>query len=291
MFDRVFALDWSAANTPKRGADSIWLKETGEAALNLPTRATAMAHLETRLLRALNRGERVLLGCDFVFGYPAGTARALTGSDDWRGLWALIAGLVRDGENNASNRFEVAGELNRRLGTPLFWGHPPGRSYAALAPTRSREAYATLAERRIAETHLKGPQPVWKLTGVGSVGSQTLLGIARLEALRQHPVLGPEIAVWPYETGFAERFPRPITLLELYPSLFPLAPHSGPRDEAQVIAAAARLEALDRAGQLARFLSAPENLAPATLPVLVQEEGWIAGIGHEALLAPHTVDA
>lgn len=285
LFDRVLALDWSAANTPRVGANSIWLKETGLPALNLPTRAAAMAHIEARLLDALERGERVLLGADFVFGYPVGTAAALTGSDDWRALWALIADLVSDDETNQSNRFEVADILNGRLGAPLFWGHPPGRRYSRLAPTRTASAYDLLAERRIAEGRTRGPQPVWKLTGAGSVGSQTLLGIARFEALCRHPSLGPQIAVWPFDTGFSAEFRRPITLMELYPSLFPLAAYNGPRDEAQVIAAEAGLSALDHRGLLGRFLSAPADLEPPLQQAVLREEGWIAGVGYAALLA------
>src|SRR5690606_14661236 len=129
--------------------------------------------------------------------------------------------LIRDGDDNRSNRFDVADRINRAT-APRFWGHPHGRSYADLAPTRAATDYAAVPERRVVEARIRGPQPVWKLTGVGAVGSQTLLGIPRLEALRRHPVLGRDIAVWPFETDFASHLAAPVTLVEIYPSFFPL---------------------------------------------------------------------
>ena len=91
---------------------------------------------------------------------------------------------------------------------PHYWGHPPGREYVGLAPTKPRNAYAQIAERRIAESLTKGPQPVWKLTGVGAVGSQSMLGIARLEHLRTDPRFADDIAIWPFETDFERNLSR-----------------------------------------------------------------------------------
>jgi len=79
------AVDWSAAATPKLGSDSIWIAATGwgSAAVleNLPTRAAAMARVEEILQQTTAAGLRILCGFDFPFGYPAGTARVLTGED------------------------------------------------------------------------------------------------------------------------------------------------------------------------------------------------------------------
>jgi hypothetical protein len=319
LFDRYIAVDWSAANTPRLGKDSIWVGEWGEdeggsppntaphpvplpvgargrlhldratgrlaPSLNLPTRAVAMSHLLGRLRWALERGERVFVGCDFGFGYPAGTASALTGAADWQGVWALIAGLMVDGDDNANNRFTVAEALNGRLGEALFWGHPHQHRYEGLTPRRPTHGYGRIAERRAVETLSRSVQPMFKLAGVGSVGSQSLTGIARLERLRSEPSLAGQIAVWPFETGFAGPVERPIWLVEMYPSLFPLAPDApAPKDRAQVEAAASGFAELDQSGLLAAFLSPPPGIPAATHDLARREEGWIAGAGRTSLL-------
>ncbi|HEV2518510.1 MAG TPA: hypothetical protein VGV07_24900 [Devosia sp.] len=363
LFDRYIAVDWSAANTPKRGKDSIWIGELGPEgrvpSLNPPTRHAAMAEIATRLLAARQRGERIMLGFDFVFGYPRGAATAiaaatldlahppagtvqgkrptdgaareespppcpspaggeetgtlaavraspspLRGGDGGRGafpaparlpgdqppwlqLWSTLASTVVDSADNRSNRFQLAEAINHRLADgPHFWGHPHQHSYAALRAKRPTAAYANLPERRVAEHYVRSAQPVWKLTGVGSVGSQAMLGIARLAALRADPRLAADIAVWPFETAFAADLSRPITITEIYPSLFPVSVADGlPRDRAQVEVTTSRFAELDRAGLLETFLSPPAGLTADERAVLIAEEGWIAGAGHQALLA------
>jgi len=359
LFGRYIAVDWSAANTPKRGKDSIWIGELGPEgrvpSANPSTRAAAMEAIATRLLSARQRNERVMLGFDFVFGYPRGGAAAiaaavldladppprgggggpptavegaarLSGLDSplhqlrwfprgeapglipspatrgritarpedrlgdqppWLQLWSTLARLVVDASDNSSNRFQLAEAINHRLAEgPHFWGHPHQHSYVALHPRRPTTAYATIPERRLAERYVRTAQPVWKLIGVGSVGSQAMLGIARLEALRTDPRLAADIAVWPFETGFADDLGRPVIITEIYPSLFPVGEADGlPRDRAQVEITTARFAELDRAGLLATFLSPPAGLTADERVALIAEEGWIVGAGHEALLA------
>lgn len=307
IFDRYIAVDWSANNGPKTGKDSIWIGEATSAGLvdsrNPATRSGAMADIEQTLLSARCRGERVMLGFDFVFGFPAGAAAAIAqaasppdtlstslpagedgrgGAAGWMQLWSTLQAQITDSDANFSNRFDVAEHINCATAR-RFWGHPHGRSYAHLHPTRARTDYTTIAERRAVEARIRGPQPVWKLTGVGSVGSQTLLGIPRLEALRRHPVLGRDIAVWPFETDFANSLTAPITLVEIYPSFFPLDVAAEPKDRAQVETCVLRYAALDAAGLLRTFLSAPADITPADREAAIAEEGWIAGVGQEHL--------
>src|SRR5262249_61550841 len=64
----------------------------------------------------------------------------------------------------------------------------------------------------------------FRLFGTGSVGSQSLTGIARLHGLRNHPQLAGASAVWPFETGWATKakwLPRHVSILhaEIYPSV------------------------------------------------------------------------
>lgn len=310
LFDRYIAVDWSAANSPKRGKDSIWIGELGPEGRvpseNPPTRHEAMQYVTNRLLAARQRGERIMLGFDFVFGYPRGAARAIataTGLSDtsplagedgrggeqprWLQLWSTFARLVTDAPDNTSNRFHLAETINLRLADgPHFWGHPHQHSYAGLTPKRPLTAYATIPERRLAERYVRSAQPVWKLTGVGSVGSQAMLGIARLAALRTDPRFAAEIAIWPFETAFADELTKPITVVEIYPSLFPVTDADGlPRDRAQVEVTTTRFADLDRIGLLATILSSPTGLTAAERDILIAEEGWIAGAGHAELLA------
>jgi precorrin-8X/cobalt-precorrin-8 methylmutase len=312
IFDRYIAVDWSANNGPKTGKDSIWIGEATPAgplpSRNPSTRALAMADIESTLLSARSRGERILLGFDFVFGFPVGAATviaqaggglALTfqsglppprgegigvggATAPWSQLWSTFHTLITDTDSNLSNRFDVAAQINLAT-APRFWGHPHGRIVPGLAPTRAGTDYAAIAERRAVESRIRGPQPVWKLTGVGAVGSQTLLGIPRLEALRRHATLGRDIAVWPFETDFSSRLTAPITLVEIYPSFFPLDVAAEPKDRAQVETCVLRYAALDAAGLLSTFLSAPADLSRVERGAVLAEEGWIAGVGHEHL--------
>jgi precorrin-8X/cobalt-precorrin-8 methylmutase len=340
LFDRYIAVDWSAANTPRRGKDSIWIADSAAESVNPPTRHEAMAILVDRLLAARAANERVMLGFDFVFGYPEGATEAIVaafperaasstaplaglravpqaeslqwsdsrgeglesyarkavaqlgasapteaGRGVWSDLWAILHRLVTDNPDNSSNRFHVAAAINARLAAPHYWGHPHQHRYDDLNPRRPA-AYATIPERRRAEILARSAQPVWKLTGAGAVGSQSMLGIARLEALRHHPALGPDIAIWPFETAFADALERPITIVEIYPSLFPLDDSSvTPKDRAQVETCIRRFAALDAADDLCNFLGTPADLTPAEREILIREEGWIAGIGHPSLAA------
>jgi precorrin-8X/cobalt-precorrin-8 methylmutase len=279
LFDRYIAVDWSAANTPRTGKDSIWIADSEVASANPATRHEAMATLTDRLISARAAGQRVMLGFDFVFGYPQGAAEAIAGRADWQALWSHLAAAVTDNPDNSSNRFHVAAGINARLQAPHYWGHPHQHRYDNLGPRRPL-GYATIPERRRAEMAARSAQPVWKLTGAGAVGSQSLLGIARLETLRRHPALVADIAVWPFDTAFAGDFSRPIAIVEIYPSLFVLDdPSVTPKDRAQVETCVRRFAAMDAAGELADFLDAPVGMDTATLATLLREEGWIAGVG------------
>ncbi|MCB1396576.1 MAG: molybdopterin guanine dinucleotide synthesis, partial [Rhodobacteraceae bacterium] len=125
IFDRIAILDWSAANRPRRGKDSIWLGHDSAPPENLPTRATAFDRLTALVEDALTRNQRLLIGADFAFGYPRGFARALTGQDNALALWQQLADRLQDDARNRSNRLEVAAEINRGLpGLGPFWFNP-----------------------------------------------------------------------------------------------------------------------------------------------------------------------
>lgn len=274
-FDRVIVVDWSAANVPSRGADSIWIGEAGKAPVNPATRAEAEAVLAARIADALAAGERLLIGVDFPLGYPKGFAQAITGRPQALALWDWLARHLTDSDRNASNRFEVAAALNARLpGIGPFWGRPAGQDLPGL-PARGTERQGHgLPDRRMADRLATGAQSPWKLYTTGSVGSQALTGIPRLQALRNR--FPGRIAVWPFEP-----YDRaPVVLAEVFPSL--LAPQVAAatgypcKDAAQVDLLARALHALgDGIAPL---------LTPDAPPDTLLEEGWILGLGFESTL-------
>ena len=290
-FDRIIVVDWSARSAPspaRPSPDAIWVAEatpTGETVIRYHrTRAAAMAALTDTLAAAQAAGQRVLAGFDFPFGYPQGFARAVTGRDDPLGLWEALAERITDTPDNANNRFEVAAALNALFpGAGPFWGCPAQPVRCGL-PTHGTARHGHgMAERRAVEAMVPRAQPCWKLYTTGSVGSQALLGLPHLAALRQR--FAGSVAVWPFEPMGA----APIVLAEVYPSLLADAVAAemaaqGPaaeapiKDAAQVRVLARSLMAAQAAGTLEGLFGAPPD-GPA-----LSGEGWILGVGAEAAL-------
>ena len=272
-FDRVLIADWSASGalSPARpSADAIWLGETsaqGSQTRYYRSRATAEAAIAGAIADAKAAGARLLIGCDFPFGYPQGFAQMLTGKPLAAAVWAHLAARITDTAQNQNNRFQVAAEMNAALGQPLFWGRPASLDLADL-PATKRGDYAALglSERRLVETLIPRAQVVWKLYTTGAAGSQGLMGQTMLHRLAN------KAAVWPFDPA------GQITLAEVYPSLLARAVAADPapiKDEAQVRLLSQALFALSQQGKLGPLFDAP---APA------REEGWILGAGHAALL-------
>lgn len=302
LFDAYLMVDWSAAAQPQVGEDSIWIyhlrRERGQlneaARINPPTRIEACARLLTLLLDNLKAGLSTLAGFDFPFGYPQGFAARLhlTGSP-WRSVWELLAERIKDGPKNANNRFDVAEELNRQIcGQPApFWGLPRGEAKQFLQSRYHRlHEPLGLAEKRLVESRITGPQPVWKLVGVGAVGSQALTGIPVVDRLRNHPSLARASVVWPFETGLR---PPPggkdasIVFAEIYPSLVRSIPQAGEvKDEAQVRTIAWHFAKLDEAGRLASLFAGDPDLPEEARARVEAEEGWILGVPRQETPAP-----
>ena len=282
LFDRIVMVDWSAAAVPTLGRDSIWVSAAAVAGgpsreVNHPTRHAAMEALRGAIRATLKAGERMLIGFDFAFGYPRGTIRPLGGG--WRDLWRWLARELRDDEDNANDRFAVAARFNALFsGEGPLWGRPARARVPGVEPTRPARFPDGLRERRLVEDIVPRAQPTFKLAYPGSVGSQALTGIARLERLRREPGLAPHLAVWPFETGFARDLAAPVTLAEIFPSLHPVVPRGDEvRDSAQVRTLATGYAALDRACALRDHLAGPGD--PTARETALREEGWIVSVG------------
>jgi precorrin-8X/cobalt-precorrin-8 methylmutase len=286
MFDTFVMVDWSAAAVPRTGRDSIWIcwhAKDGERLENPPTRHAAKSILGEWLAAAIGRGERVLVGFDFPFGYPAGFAARLgLSGPPWRAVWDEIAQFLEDSEQNGNNRFEVAAEFNRRVsnGCFPFWGRPPGLGTPFLGPKHHRgHDSGGLAERRLVDLHIPSAQPCWKLLGAGSVGGQALTGIPVVRALRDDPRWVEHARIWPFETGLRAPEHGVVVIAEVYPSLWAVSPADGePKDAAQVRSVARFFADSDRAGKLAAFFAGDPSLSREQRNRVETEEAWTLGV-------------
>ena len=291
-FDAYLMVDWSASSRPVNGSDSIWyclaIRTGGNLSVvaleNPATRRRAVTEVNDILRRLASREQMVLVGFDLPYGYPAGFADALglTEKPAWLSVWREIADLIVDRDDNTNNRFEVAGDLNRRVSGACypFWGCPPARESATMSRTKTGPGH--LAEKRL--TDIGNMQPIWKLYGNGSVGSQALLGIPHLTALRNDVVLAPISRVWPFETGLGALPSRPkrdylIVHAEIYPSLLPNdATTREVKDAVQVRTMAAHFAALDDAEGLSSLFAGPKCLTAKERERVEGEEGWTLGV-------------
>ena len=286
MFDAFVMVDWSAATVPRTGRDSIWIcwnDKGGERLENPPTRHAAKSILADWLAAAVQRRERVLIGFDFPFGYPAGFAARLgLSGPPWRAVWDEIASLLHDSEENGNNRFNIAAEFNRRVsnGCFPFWGRPPGFDIPFLGPKHHRaHESGGLAERRLVDLHIPSAQPCWKLLGTGSVGGQALTGIPVVRALRDDPRWIDRVRIWPFETGLQPPEQGAVVVAEVYPSLWAVSPAEGePKDAAQVRSVARFFAESDRAGELAALFAGDPSLTPEQRFRVETEEAWTLGV-------------
>lgn len=306
LFDVYVAVDWSARGKPspqRPSKDSVWVSETTSPEFAGPdapqeryfcTRGACEAYLRGRLANYAEAGRRVFLGFDFAYGYPRGYARALGlegSAAPWRRVWDELARMIVD-QDNVNNRFEAAARLNARCGGaspgPL-WGCPLPNERPTLKMTSPAYPYPVdqghaLPRLRLTDEEQRGVQPVWKLYGNGSVGSQVLVGIPVVTRLRDDPLLAAFSRVWPFETGFTPA-PTPaegpfIVHTEIWPGITKeLDPRVPIRDQAQVRAVTGLLARLDADGALGGLFDRPGRLFGNDEARVVAEEGWILGAG------------
>ena len=141
---------------------------------------------------------------------------------------------------------------------------------------------------RLTDRRMAGVQEAWKLLGVGSVGSQALLGIPRVHWLHRHPALAPLSRVWPMEMGFTPT-PTPsrgpfVLHAEVWPGIVPReavraeCAHTGAiRDQAQVRLLCRWARQLDAAGDFGAHFAVPRDVEERALQEVLCEEGWILG--------------
>jgi len=298
LFDSYIMVDWSAASRPRTGKDSIWIGRCNHpcgsqqtyACWNPATRMQARSLIEALLDEAANCRQKTLIGFDFAFGYPAGTASALgltrSPGPPWKLVQQLLGTQLVDHADNQNNRFELAARLNADMtGTAHpFWGVPKSRLSATLQPCKGDFSQSgSLSETRCTDRWLrqvfgKTPKSVWQLLGIGSVGSQTLTGLATLSHLRSRY---KRSRIWPFETGLVPMTKSALVdidcvFAEIYPSLLLCPPEAGEvQDAAQMRCLCTYFQSLDQAGQLSALFAAPDSLEKGKIHQIEAEEGWI----------------
>ncbi|MGR3514865.1 MAG: molybdopterin guanine dinucleotide synthesis [Paracoccaceae bacterium] len=270
-FDSFAVVDWSSGKDtgPKPRKDAIWaatvIAGNPQEPVYLRNRDLAHEWLVQLITDERAAGRRLLIGFDFPFGYPAGFARHLTGTDDPLSVWEFYRTHLTD-TPKGNNRFALAGEINARFpGVGPFWFKPASVDAPELPlKGRARDGHG-MKERRVVEEQATGAFACWQMGGAGAVGGQVMTGMAALHRLCE--TFPNDIAVWPFE-----KVTKPVHFVEIWPTLIdPTVRNSGDpiRDRAQV-----RL--------LVRALA---NLPAARLAEMMHvdapEEGWILGLGFE----------
>lgn len=308
LFDAYIFIDWSAANRPGRKQPSpneIWIGEQIRHQGCLPekyccSRSDSIEYIVDILKGHIRQKRRVLIGFDFPYGYPKGFANSLgddNGSQSWWKTWEELSRRIKDAANNKNNRFQVANDLNAKIGgSPPgpFWGHPVGQTWPNLKPKSPDFPFhsakgVSLKRLRLGESRIGGLQETWKLSGAGSVGSQVLVGIPKLHYLRHHIEFGQYSKVWPFETHFTPT-PTPekgpfILHSEIWPGIVSLETEcilsEGKtliKDQAQVRAMCHWASQLDEKGELGEYFGTPRGLTDGQIQDCVDHEGWILGV-------------
>jgi len=237
-----------------------------------------MDYIHTVVETARDQKGTTLIGFDFSFGYPCGFTKHLTGSRDVRSLWLCLADRIQDDAQNANNRFQVAADINGMFpGVGPFWGAPANVQYADLPHKGSQRQGHGLPEFRATEDGIKGAQSSWKLFTTGSVGSQALLGIARLHQLVSR---FPDIHLWPFDGPIPPAF-NGVVLAEIFPSIFALELDKLIQrfpDQAYHIKDAVQVRTSTEAFLQVRRADWDAAYPSERLDDRVREEGWIAGV-------------
>lgn len=299
LFDAYVIADWTAAEGKKLGEGSLWIgvaKRDVRFRLytethNVATRAEGEALLTSLLAEHRKRGDRVLLGFDFAFGYPAGTAAKLElkGEPAWTSMWKFIDDNLKDKADNTNNRYQVAAKMNRLMTDQAwpFWGAPASQAQRWLTTTKPpADADAGVPELRVTDTRAAvgklAPKTLWQMHGAGAMGGQTLVGVPVVRRLMEG--LGPSAALWPFGTGWraldaADLEPLSVLVAEVWPALYAAKPQTGEfKDQAKVRLTAEHFAELDERGELAAAFAPPRDADEALVAQVQNEEGWILGV-------------
>ncbi len=267
-FDSFAMVDWSGGNDtgPRPRKDAIWACVVRDGAVQaldyLRNRVVAEEWLYSLIDTELSAGRRLMLGFDFPFGYPAGFAKAITGTNDPLALWDWFQDRIKDFPT-ANNRFDLAGQINMGFGGKgPFWMNGLRRDIAGL-PRTKQDYHNLFPDRRAVEHLAKGSFTCWQMAGAGAVGGQVMMGLPVLNRLRH--AFASKIAVWPFQP-----LDKPVAFVEIWPSLnLGAAPPDRIKDAWQVEQVALTLSRMT------------DQELDGQLNVSALEEGWILGVAQD----------
>ena len=197
----MVAVDWSGdARAPERRSA---VAEVADGELRDVRPAARAPEMAARLIALAAEGP-LLVGLDFVFGFPEWFARERLGARSIDEVWAAAE---RDGE-----RWLAACE-------PPFWGR--GGRPRPPADRRRPEFRRTDLESPFR------PKSVFQIGGGGAPGTGSIRGMPLLRRLR-----AAGFAIWPFDDA------GPATAVEIYPRVL-----TGPVVKSRAAARRARLEA------------------------------------------------
>lgn len=203
-FEAFIAIDWSGGRRNYRGI-AVARCANGREGPHLvrpATRQWTRTGIADWLLQEVAKGQRLLVGLDFAFGFPyeadlgylGGQARGVETIFD---LWSLI-----ERSSSTEPDYGCAAFIADPLYAELFWHRGP-------RPTAWVERHRQAEAACVAETKT-WPDSLYKLLGPKQVGKASLTGIRVLNRLRA----AGNVAVWPFEDR------QGCTLVEIYPTLF-----------------------------------------------------------------------
>jgi precorrin-8X/cobalt-precorrin-8 methylmutase len=311
LFDAYVMIDWSGSDRRRAGrADCIWialgLATSAEPSIVSPPSRTEAEHIIRAQLESIvaTNKRRVLHCADFGYGYPAGFSSLLTKSDcgelpPWRVVWQYLSRHVQDDlgtkpgqkPTNRSNRFEVASAINVSISGPgspgPFWCLFKSGGYVCIPQRKPTQPFVCgngfVAPLRITDRRAKSDSP-FRLFGTGSVGSQVLTGIPRLQSIRFGSQFASCSAVWPFETGWAPPtgtwLAPEVRILhaEIYPSVRATL-KDAIKDRGQVRAMWHWARDLDGKNLLMKEFAIPPDIGSGSAEdhIIRREEGWILG--------------
>ncbi len=286
-FESFWAIDWSGARSGYRGV-AVARARAGTPIVEAVPPPAGLAHwsrtaLVERLRAEIARGERLLLGFDFAFGFARHSRAALGLAPQWSlgEVWAEVD------RRCAGDRDLYGGAFAATAAAGAYWRG--GRR-----PEDWDEGLRRVDLRARAAAGVR-PESVLKLVGAKQVGFASLAGMRALHALSV--AVGPRLTVWP---GAPDGWNRSV-VVEIFPTLFRRAALGGTakiRDASTLVRALDRwqarvapddpacgasglsddlTDALVSAAALRHLAQAPDALAEPRDPDAAHE-GWIFGV-------------
>lgn len=287
-FDTILVADWSAARRApaKPSKDAIWLGVTRQGVSQEPvycrTRGEAEAWIADLITQERTAGRRLLATFDFPFGYPAGFARHVTGSDDPFVLWDWFEARISDAADGTNNRFDVAQTLNALFEGPgPFWGKSDQTQWPGVPYRKEGITFDTVAEKRACDSIAQASSSCFQMAFPPTVGGQMMMGLPMLARLRRLD----GVRVWPLE-DWAD---APVVLAEIWPGLIePAVKGALARQGTDAIRDREQVRLLAHA--LSRLPHADLHRVMADVPPAAREEAWILAAEVREALIVHAQD-